>query len=466
MEELMEKFDRAGQGHIFSEFDSLSDSQKENLIKEAKMLDLDLIETLYKFYKSGHEPEDSKDFSPFPNILDLSTQSSDYKTLLHNEGLSLIHKGQASALTFAGGQGTRLGVPYPKGMYDISLISHKTLLQLFAERLVGLQTLAGSGSPPIPWVVMVNEETLDLMKDFFESNYYFGLDPEQLFIFPQAMLPALEFDGKIILSEKDKISMSPNGNGGVYEGLLNSGALSWLETRGVKYLHICGIDNVLVKICDPVFLGYTHNEKAEVTTKVVAKVDYKESIGVLGMRGGKQGIIEYSELNEEMAKLQDENGKLVYFGGSILNHVFSVQFLKRVVGNLDELRSKYHIAKKKVPIYKNGEKTSPSQSNGVKFELFYFDILPMAVKSAAIEVKRNEEFAPVKNASGVDSPESARKLVSDLHLAWVKQAGAVVGHSQGKSECVCEISPLVSYAGEGLEFLNGKKVNLPFYLFY
>jgi UDP-N-acetylglucosamine/UDP-N-acetylgalactosamine diphosphorylase len=464
MEELKEKFTNAGQGHVFDDFDSLSTDQQESLLKEAKMLDLDLIEKLFQLFQSGHEPEDSKEFSPFPNILNLASESEDFKALLYKEGLSRIQQGQAAVLTFAGGQGTRLGVPYPKGMYDISLLSHKTLLQLFAERLIGLRKL--SAGPAIPWVVMVNEETADLMKDFFESNFYFGLEPDQLFIFPQAMLPALEFNGKIILSEKGKISMSPNGNGGVYEGMLNSGAIDWLDSKGVKFLHICGIDNVLVKICDPVFIGYAFNEKAEVTTKVVKKVDYKESMGVLGMRGGKQGIIEYSELSEEMAKLEDEKGKLVYFGGNILNHVFSLSFLKRIVSNLDELRSKYHIAKKKVPIFKDGVKTTPTQPNGVKFELFYFDILSMAAKSAAIEVKRNEEFAPVKNATGVDSPESARKFVSDLHLSWVKNAGGIVVGGQNRPECVCEISPLVSYGGEGLECLNGKKINLPFYLFY
>ena len=465
MEELIEKFNSAGQGHVFSDWGSLSESEQETLGKDAGLIDLDLVSSLYQYFVSGHEPEDSKDFSPFPKILNLASQSGEYKDLLYNEGLEIIRKGQAAVLTFAGGQGTRLGVSYPKGMYDISLISHKTLLQLFAERLVSLQRLS-KNSPPIPWLIMVNEETVDLMTNFFKENCYFSLDPSQLFIFPQAMLPALELDGKIILSEKHKISMSPNGNGGVYEGLVNSGGLRWLSDKGVKFLHICGIDNVLVKICDPIFLGYANNEKAEVTTKVVKKIDYKESMGVLGLRGGKQGIIEYSELSEEMAKLQDSEGKLVYFGGNILNHVFSISFLKRITGEVQQLRARYHIAKKKVSLVKQGQKIVPTQPNAVKFELFYFDVLSMAAKSAAIEVNRNEEFAPVKNASGPDSPESARRSVSDLHLSWVKRAGATIANPQSSQDCVCEISPLVSYSGENLDFLYGKKINLPFYLFY
>ena len=312
---------------------------------------------------------------------------------------------------------------------------------------------------------MVNGETFDLISDFFASNNYFGLDKSQLFFFKQEMLPALSFDGKIIMSEKDKICMAPNGNGGVYEGLLKSKALDWLESKGVKYLHICGIDNVLLKICDPTFIGFAENNDADVATKVVEKISYNESIGILGLRDGKQSIIEYSEISEEMAKLQDENGKFQYFGGNILNHIFKVSFLRRITDNLDVLRSKYHIARKKIPSYANGEKFVPKEPNGVKFELFYFDVLGLASNSAALEVVRSEEFAPVKNATGPDSPESARDLVSALHLQWVKRAGGLIPNNTLPG-CYCEISPLVSYGGENLEFLSDKKITLPFYLYY
>ena len=312
---------------------------------------------------------------------------------------------------------------------------------------------------------MVNSETYDTIIEFFTSNSYFGLDASQVCFFKQDMLPAIDFEGKIIMSDNDKICMAPNGNGGVYEGLLKAKALDWLEQKGVKFLHVCGIDNSLVKLCDPVFLAYAENSDADLTTKVVEKVSYNESMGILGLRGGKQSIIEYSELSEEMAKLKDDHGKLVYFGGNILNHIFKVSFLRRITQSLELLRSKYHIARKKIPFCSEGKKTNPTEPNGIKFELFYFDIFSLAVTSAAIEVKRSEEFAPVKNATGADSPESARNLISDLHLNWVKQAGGVLPNviPQG---CVCEISPLVSYGGENLEFLSGKAIALPFYLYY
>lgn len=465
MEEIISEFESAGQGHVFAEFSSLSAESQESLIKDAKEIDLSLLSSLFQMFKSGHTEEISTDFTPFPNILNLASTTSSHTALLRKDGLSLISQNKAAVLTFAGGQGTRLGVPYPKGMYDISLISHKSLLQIFAERLIGIRAISGSHSGPIPWLIMVNGETYQEMKDFFVENSFFGLEESQVFFFKQDMLPAIDFEGKIIMSDKDKICMAPNGNGGVYEALVKSKGLEWLENKGVKYLHICGIDNVLVKVCDPVFLGFADNNDADVATKVVEKTGFNESIGVLGLRGGKQSIIEYSELSEEMAKLEDGNGKLVYFGGSILNHIFKVSFLKRITSSLELLRSKYHIAKKKVPYYSNGEKITPTVPNGVKFEMFYFDIFSLSAISAAIEVLRSEEFAPVKNANGVDSPESARKLLSDLHLRWIKKAGAILP-SNIPEGCVCEISPLVSVAGENLDFLSDKKISLPFYLFY
>ncbi|OMJ95143.1 hypothetical protein SteCoe_1512 [Stentor coeruleus] len=187
-------------------------------------------------------------------------------------------------------------------------------------------------------------------------------------------------------------------------------------------------------------------------------------MGILGLRGGKQGVIEYSELSEEMAKLFDENGKLVYFGGSILNHIFKVSFLRRITNSLELLRSKYHIARKKVPFYSAGTKTAPKEPNGVKFELFYFDIFSLSTVSAAMEIQRSEEFAPVKNATGPDSPESARKLVSELHMKWLIKAGATFNNKPESEGCFCEISPLISYSGEGLDFISGRQITLPFSL--
>lgn len=466
MESIIDRFEEVGQGHVFSEFSSLSSESQKSLLFEASQIDLELLSSLYSFFKSGHEPEESKDFSPFPNIFNLESASSNHKNLLLSDGLKLISKGETALLTFAGGQGTRLGVSYPKGMYDIGLLSHKSLFQIFAERIIRLKTFAGHQTPPIPWLIMVNWETYDMMTQFFESNSYFGLEKSQVFFFKQDMLPAITFEGKIIMSEKDKICMAPNGNGGVYEGLLKSKALDWLEQKGVKYVHVCGIDNVLVKVCDPIFLAFAENSDAEVSTKLVEKISYNESMGVLGLRGGKQGIIEYSELSEEMAKLVDSNGKLVYFGGNILNHIFKVSFLRRITNSLEVLRSKYHIARKKIPNYTSGVKSTPKDPNGVKFELFYFDVFSMSTVSAAMEILRSEEFAPVKNASGPDSPESARKLLSDLHLKWVKKAGAIVNNKPDEQGCSCEISGIVTYAGEGLDFLSERKVALPFYLYY
>ncbi|OMJ95142.1 hypothetical protein SteCoe_1511 [Stentor coeruleus] len=198
-------------------------------------------------------PKKQKIFPPFPKIFNLESASEDQKNLFQSDGLKIINRGEAAVLTFAGGQGTRLGVSYPKGMYDIGLISHKSLFQIFAERLIRLKNIAGPDTPPIPWLIRVNWETYDIMMNFFDTNNYFGLDKNQVFFFKQDMLPAIDFEGKIIMNEKDKICMAPNGNGGVYEGLLKAKALDWLESKGVRFVHVCGIDNVLVEFLIPFF---------------------------------------------------------------------------------------------------------------------------------------------------------------------------------------------------------------------
>ncbi|CAG9327525.1 unnamed protein product [Blepharisma stoltei] len=468
---LIQKVDQAGQSHILHYLGELDREKKETLLEEIKSVDFGLVSELYKTHHvEGVKQAEEIIIEPYPNILDISTLSKQHLKNLHKDGLKLIAEGKVAVLMFAGGQATRLGVSYPKGMYDIGLLSHKSLFQIYSERLISLQTLASeslsSPAPPIPWLIMTNQESLLLIQSYFRSNAYFGLDQSQLFFFPQEMLPAIDFDGKILLSQKNKLSLSPNGNGGVYESLEKSGGLLWLENKRIKFLHICGVDNALLKICDPKFIGYAEDQDVDVVSKVVAKKSYNEACGVLAMKNSKLCVVEYSELSEEMAKSVDEEGKLRYFGGNILNHIMKVSFIRRIVSNhLSELRSKYHVARKKVPHIENGQVVTPNVPNALKFELFYFDVLELAESSAALCCDRDSEFSPVKNASGPDSPESARTLINNLHLKWVEKAGGIL--PQGIPDgIVCEISPLVSYDGENLKFLENKKISLPFYLYY
>lgn len=418
---LIQKVDQAGQAHVLSYLSDLDPSQKKELLDEIKNLDLGLVSELYKTHFVEETKQEEAVIEPYTDILALSSLSRSHLKHLRRDGLKIISEGKIGLLMFAGGQATRLGVNYPKGMYDIGLLSHKSLFQLFAERLLRLKRLASAYSdleaPNIPWLIMTNQESIGLIREYFRSNSYFGLDSESIFFFPQEMLPAINSSGKILLSHKHKLSLSPNGNGGVYESLEKSGALSWLENLKVKYLHVCGVDNAILKVCDPKFVGYAEDQDVDVVTKVVAKKSYDEACGVIAMKNGKVCVVEYSELSEEMAKSVDADGRLRFFGGNILNHIMKVSFIRRIVSyHLSELRSQYHISHKKVPHIENGISITPSIPNAYKFELFYFDALPLTESSAVLCVERESEFTPVKNANGLDSPETARAFINNRHL--------------------------------------------------
>lgn len=266
------------------------------------------------------------------------------------------------------------------------------------------------------------------------------------------------------MGDKGKLGLSPNGNGGVFESLSKTGALDWFEGKGVDFLHLCGVDNVLLKVCDPVFLGFAHTQNVDIANKVVEKLSWDENVGVLAMKGGKIAVVEYSELSEEMAKQRGEGDSLAYGFANVVNHIIKTSFVRRVISDkLDEMRGLYHMAQKKVPFYAEGGVVKPTEPNGLKFELFYFDVLPLSNDSAAFVVSRESEFAPVKNAAGPDSPESARLLLANEHARWLESRGAVVP-ADGRAESYVEISPLVSYGGEGLKSFAGRQLDLPFSL--
>lgn len=228
------------------------------------------------------------------------------------------------------------------------------------------------------------------------------------------------------------------------------------------------VDNVLVKVCDPLFLGFTAREKADMASKVVAKTTWSESIGVIGLKGALPCVLEYSEITQDMAKSVNDQGDLIYNAGNILNHLFSTKLLRRLTGEcLEELQMLYHLAIKKVQYIKDGAIVKPTQPNALKFELFYFDAMRFVNHHAVLEIIREEEFAPVKNAPGqpVDSPDSARKLMSDLHAKWLVDAGAILNDEENH-ERVCEISPLISYGGEGLDVFKKQRLSYPIYIYY
>jgi UDP-N-acetylglucosamine/UDP-N-acetylgalactosamine diphosphorylase len=374
--------------------------------------------------------------------------------------MKAIENGQVASLVLAGGQGTRLGFSGPKGCLDIGLPSGRTLFELMALRICKLQLLTNG---IIPFYIMTSplnhEETLS----FFERKKYFGLEPGNVFFFQQGMLPCLTEEGKIIMESAGKVAMAPDGNGGIYPSLVASGALDDMTNRGVQYLHVFSIDNALVKPADPKFIGYCIDQKADCGNKVVWKVDAHEKVGVVAERSGRPCIVEYSEITREMAEKTDSSGRLVFGAGNICNHFYTIDFVKNKI--LPNMGSLYHIANKKIPYYDEvtNKTITPDSNNGIKLETFIFDVFPLSERMAVLDVEREEEFAPVKNKAGSpsDSPDTARSMISALAKKWVRDAGGIL---TGELDAICEISPLTSYAGENLEFLQDKEVACPFHI--
>lgn len=487
LEEVKQHLERADQSHILQFWPELDETERERLVQELSQIDLPgLREHCDGAARAAAAPPASLDehMQPVPAEFIGSATKSEKNSLTHweNEGLLQISKNRVGVLLLAGGQGTRLGVQYPKGMYNVGLPSGKTLYQIQAERLQKIQELAHKkhGTKSIvPWYIMTSEFTLSPTEKFFEENNYFGLESSNIIMFEQRMIPAVTFEGKVILQGKGKIAMAPDGNGGLYQALVDNNVLKDMKKRGVEYLHVYCVDNILVKMADPLFIGFCISKGADCGAKVVEKAYPTEPVGVVCRVQGVAQVVEYSEILQTTAELRGDNGELVYSAGNICNHFFTRDFLQDVAENFIS-RLKQHVAIKKVPfVDKCGNEVKPSKPNGIKMEKFVFDVFPFSRNFVVFEVAREDEFSPLKNANGVatDSPSTARNALLDLHCRWVTAAGGtlldedenaapvtVSVSSKSNSPAACEISPLVSYFGEGLEKLQGRMIKIPFLL--
>lgn len=374
----------------------------------------------------------------------------------------------------SGGQGTRLGFDHPKGMFKIGLQSGITLFEFFSGRLQALANLArarfpDSPSPAIPWYIMTSDMNHKEIQQFFEEHNFFGYDKTSVVFFPQGGLPALDYEGRIILEAEGRISLAPGGNGAIYYEMKHHGVIEDLKKRQVKYLHIGGIDNILLKVADPTCVGYLIKGGLEIVSKFVDKRSPEEKVGLHVLNNGKVEVCEYSEMPEQYKNERDEQSKLRFRHSFMATYFVQTEFLDRITSDQQTLaafNSKYHLAEKKIAQYdRQQKKTVPATKNtGIKFELFCFDCFDLAKTFGLFQIDREEEFAPVKNATGEDSPESARLLISRLHFKWLSKHLKIAGEANS-SDKLCEINCKLTYDGEALEKVLepyvGKDLELP-----
>ncbi|KAB5574092.1 hypothetical protein DKX38_001286 [Salix brachista] len=464
---LLERLKDYGQEDAFALWDELSTEERELLFKDIESLDLPRLDRIIRCsLRSQGLPVVAIEPVPENTVSTVEERTIEERERWWKMGLKAISDGKLAVLLLSGGQGTRLGSSDPKGCFNIGLPSGKSLFQLQAERILCVQRLAaqasseGSGSSvSIHWYIMTSPFTDEATQKFFENHKYFGLEANQVTFFQQGTIPCVSNDGRFIMETPFKVAKAPDGNGGVYSALKYSKLLEDMASRGIKYVDCYGVDNALVRVADPAFVGYFIDKGVAAAAKVVRKAYPQEKVGVFVRRGkgGPLTVVEYNELDQSLASaINQQTGRLRFCWSNVCLHMFTLDFLNQVANGLEK-DSIYHLAEKKIPSIHGG-------TMGLKLEQFIFDAFPYAPSTALFEVPREEEFAPVKNANGsnFDTPESARLLVLRLHTRWVVAAGGFVTHSVPLYATGVEVSPLCSYAGENLEAIcRGRTFHAP-----
>lgn len=400
-EQALEKLVTAGQEHVLKYYDELTKEQQESLLAQIEATDFSMISSI----------EDRRQEVVRGKITPLAamqlSQIKEREAEFIQIGLDAVKQGKVGAVLLAGGMGTRLGSDDPKGMYNIGITKDVYIFQRLIENLMDVVNQTNTW---IPLYVMTSDKNHEATVKFLKEHDYFGYKGEYVTFFMQEMAPACDRDGKVYLEEKWKISTSPNGNGGWYSSMYKWGVAQKAMADGVEWLNVFAVDNVLQRIADPCFVGAVIANQCAVGAKVVRKCAPDEKIGVICLEDGKPSIVEYYELTQELMNAKDENGDPAYYFGVILNYLFRIEDLEKI----REKNLPLHIVEKKIPyLDEKGEKVKPSSPNGYKFEQLVLDMIYELDSCLPFEVVRNKEFAPIKNATGVDSVESARALCEE-----------------------------------------------------
>ncbi len=440
---LIQSFTEAGQGQVFRFFDTLTNAEKDRLLAQAATIDLNEVSALVEEHVIGtHSSEiDLSGLSPAPYtaLPQNGGNNKEWKTAW-NAGAQAIQEGRVAAFTVAGGQGTRLGYNGPKGTYPVTPVSEKTLFQVFAEKIARSGERFGV---TIPWFILTSEINNDATVTAFEENNFFGLDADSVHFIVQGLVPAVDHDGKILLSEKGLIAMTPDGHGGSLRALVRSGAVDTMKKLGVDIVSYFQVDNPIIQCVDPSFIGFHVLGQSELSSKMVPKAYALEKVGHFCEQNGKTLVIEYSDMPDQIQEETNENGSLRFNGGSVAIHIFDRGFIERAGGSSIDSKLPFHRANKKIPyVDDNGTIIKPETTNGIKFEMFVFDALPMAQRPVIIEAAREDDFSPVKNAEGVDSPKTSKEDQLRMFARWLKAAGKEIETDDtGLPKIAFEISP-------------------------
>lgn len=444
---LIDQFKHAGQAQVFAFFDQLSPDQQQRLLAEAAEVDLGEVAHLTRtlLAKDAAAGVNLEGVAPAPyEPLPVHGGDAAAWAKAKTAGEEALRAGRVAAFTVAGGQGTRLGYDGPKGTFPVTPLKQKPLFQVFAEKIRAAGSRYGR---PIHWFIMTSHANHTATETFFKEQNFFGLDASRVHFFRQGRMPAVNFEGKILLETKASLALSPDGHGGSLRALDRSGALDLMKREGIDIISYFQVDNPLVRCIDPAFIGWHVLRGSEMSSKMVPKAYAEEKVGHFCTQRGKTVVVEYSDLPLAMQRETDANGRLHYLAGSIAIHILDREFVRRMAAGGEGVALPFHRADKKIPtIDAAGNPVKPEKANGVKFEMFVFDALPFAKNPVVIETLRENDFSPVKNAEGLDSPKTCREDQLRQFTRWLKANGvAVDADSTGLPRLGLEISPLFGY---------------------
>lgn len=480
-----EIYAKYNQDHVFKYVNELTIEQKQQLLYDIKHIDInninDLIQQALNDEQKQHDMliKSNNTIEPFTDILYSDKASQQDRQQWFNIGLQHIIHSNVACVLMSGGSGTRLKYDKPKGMYDIGLLSHKSIFQIHAEKILCLQSLAirhakkyninMNNNITIQWYIMTNLSTHSIIIDYFTQHSYFGLSSTQIHFFEQDELPAYDINTqRIILHDKYKLSLSPNGNGGIYNAMYKHNILQHMKSNNIKYIHIYGIDNILIKPADPYLIGYMSYKQADIANKVVHKKHAHERVGVMCKHNNHISVLEYSEIPKQLCELTDNNNNLLYGAANIAQHAYTLDMLYK----LANIQLPYHIARKSIQMYDINANTliqQPTQSNAIKLEQFIFDGFQYTDNIVAYCVNRSDEFSAVKNANSndkqtivADSPQTALYDITQYNTKLIEAAGGTVRNNYND---IVEIDTLTTYDGENLEqYVKGNTFNAPVYI--